>query len=56
MSKLISLLILLIGSILLSVATIVHGYGVDVKSWPWIVGGFIGQCIIMRLTQLVSQE
>ena len=44
-------------SFLLSIATMIYGWGVSPKSWAWIIGaGLFGQLLVMVLLLVVMKE
>ncbi|HLZ49118.1 MAG TPA: hypothetical protein VKP61_00065 [Candidatus Acidoferrum sp.] len=57
MSKLLARITVLALLILLSVATMIYGWGLTPRSWGWIVGmGFFGNVALMVLNHFLDKE
>lgn len=46
-SNAVAALVLLASAVGLGIATMVNGYGVSIHSWGWLIGGSIGQLVIL---------
>lgn len=42
------------GSTALGIAILVKGYGLTVASWGWVVGGAIGQLMLIGIIQAIG--
>jgi len=47
-------LLVFAGATALSIATLIHGYGLTVTSWGWVIGGAIGQLILIGIMQAIG--
>jgi len=56
MSKLLSTLFLTLLTMVLSIAVMYHGWGLEVKSWGWVAGGYLGIVIIGGLSGSISEK
>ncbi len=56
-TKLVALLAVTAGAVAISIATMVYGYGVEVKSWPAIIGlGVFAQTFFQVVLRKVVDE
>jgi hypothetical protein len=56
-TKIIALLAVFSGLISISIATMIYGYGVQVKSWPALIGlGIVGQTVLQTVFRKMLKE
>lgn len=48
-------LVLLAAAFGLGIATMVNGYGVHIESWGWLIGGCVGQLVILALISALKE-
>jgi len=57
MSKLIAVFSIMVVSFILGVVVLIHGWGLDPKSWWWIIGGgFLGRIFTEILLLIIKDE
>jgi hypothetical protein len=56
LSNIIAGLTLLVASFVVSVLTLIHGYGLTVRSWSWIIWGSLAQLVLTgAISALISE-
>ncbi len=55
MNKLLAGLFGLVVVFLLHLAVMMWGWGLNVTSWGWIIGGFAGMAIVRCLTEIAKE-
>lgn len=55
MAKALAAFLLVIGAIVLGVATTVNAYGLTIVSWPWLIWGSIASLVIYITAQALGK-
>jgi len=54
-NRVIAMFSILTVAILLSVAVMIYGWGLEPKSWLWIIGGGVGLRALVALLEILSK-
>lgn len=56
LSKILAVFFLLCATFGLSYLIMVNGWGLEVKSWYWVVGGYFGILVLHGMVSALSKE
>lgn len=55
MAKALAAFLLVIGALILGVATTVNAYGLTIESWPWLICGSFGSLMVYVIAQALGK-
>lgn len=54
--KLFAVFILSVSVILCSILVMIYGWGLDVKSWSWVIGGYLWLFAVQAIIKAFSED
>lgn len=54
--KFLSAVLLLVASPVISILAMIYGWGLEPKSWPWVIGGYIAMVAVLTIGEALRGD